>query len=260
MKIRKLAASDTRDEIICEAFHLSEIDSFEELVATYDDYASKFPDHSLLVSLDDLPQAQYTSTHAVLSHDLDDTQGHDLSGVDACAFEDGEHLGYLSTPSEFFIRERNFIKRAREVSFADVCAKGLRMDEEDFCVLERLHDDPMPVLDAVVQMWAAPVKDPALSLCAFPNGYFSVDLSPLENFALASYLNDHYGLRLFGIGASCIAFRSDSPLSQSQAQALAHDLCRLYTFESDDDYRPRIETLLQGRKFVFLCYAEELNW
>lgn len=260
MKIRKLEASDTRNEIICEAFHLSDIDSFDDLVATYDEYAKKFPGHCLLISLDDLPQAQYTSSHTIETHDLDDTGGHDLSGVDACAFEDGEHIGYLSTPSEFFIRERNFIERAKGVTFADACAKGLRMDEEEFGLIEGLHDDPMPVLDAEVQMWAVPVQDPALSLAAFPNGYFSVDLSPLENYALAAHLHARYALRLFGIGAACIAFRRDSPLGAAEAQALADDLCHLYTFDSEDEYRARLVAMLTGRKFVFLCYSDELNW
>lgn len=54
LKIKKLEASDTSNEIICNAFLMTEIASFEELIRTCDEDAKKFPDASLLISFDEI--------------------------------------------------------------------------------------------------------------------------------------------------------------------------------------------------------------
>ena len=259
MNIRKLEVSDTGNEIICPGFLISEIETFAHLVMKCEELAKEFPSNSVLVSLDNLGQSQYTAMHSAMANNLDETEGHDLSNVDQSAFEDGEHIGYLSTPSEFFIREQNFRLHARDVTFEDACSKGLGLDDSELTALEKIHAKPELVLDKNVVAWIVPVNDPALALCASPNGYFTTDLNPFENFALASYLCKEYGYTLFGIGASCIGFRRTYPLTNVQIEALVQDITRLYSCSKDEQREKRIVNMLRASDFLFLKYSEELN-
>jgi hypothetical protein len=261
MQITNLELLDTRQEIICDSFALTGVASFEQLMQAVDEYATKFPGHHMLVSLDDLGQAQYTSGHACHTHDLDDTQGHDLSALDPAAFENGEHRGYLSTPSEFFIRAANFEAKARGVDFAKACARGLTIDDDELAELVRIHEDPSEVLEQEAILWAVPLQDPALALCAFPNGYFTCDLDPFENHALARHLQTHYGYQLFGIGACCIGFRRAAPLDAQAAQALGQDIARLYNCSGDRavSCSRQLAAIVQSRPYLFLKYSETLE-
>ena len=193
MKIKNLEVSDTGNEMICNGFLITEIETFDQLINAYDEYSRKFPGDSILVSLDNLGQAQYTSMHSTMFHDLDDIEGHDLSSIDPNAFEEGEHVGYLSTISEFFIRENNFKSNLKDVTFLDACSRGLELDDVELSLMEEIHASPKLVLDERVVMLVVPVREPSLALCACPNGYFSSDLNPFENYALAAYLNERYG-------------------------------------------------------------------
>ncbi|WBS04728.1 hypothetical protein OU994_10825 [Pseudoduganella sp. SL102] len=256
MKIDRLTHADTRNEIICDAFLLTGIETFAQLVAVHDDHARRFPGQSLLFSLDDFGQAAYTCSHAIMTHDLDDTDGHDLSLVDPAAFEDGEHLGYLSTPSEFFIRRDNFIAKSANAGFEDACARGLRLDDEELDEILGVNAAPELVLDDRIVMWVVPVSKQPLALCAFPNGYFSADLNPFENYALAVRLQERYGYALFGIGASWIGFRRHAPLDRQAALALADDIGRLYHLEGRGESAAKIMDILEHRDWLFLRYTE----
>ena len=93
------------DEILFDSFVIENLNSFDEFIEIYEKYKYNNPDKTIVLTLDDLSQAEYTSGHSIHSNDIDETEGYDLSGLDKACFEDNEHLGYLTTPSEFFIRK-----------------------------------------------------------------------------------------------------------------------------------------------------------
>ena len=97
------------------------------MVAFYDKQLGENSSFSFLYTLDDLGQACYTSMHACLTHGLNDSDGHDLSQLSSECFEDGEHKGYLSRKEEFYIREANFRKKAKDVSLETVGIHGIRI-------------------------------------------------------------------------------------------------------------------------------------
>jgi len=256
MKLKKLEASDTSHEIICDSFLISEIASFEEIKTLLNEYKEKYKDSSILISLDDLGQAQYTSMHSTLSYDLDDTDGYDLSGLDTEAYEDGEHLGYLSTKSEFFIREENFKKQIQTIKFIDACKKGLTIDNNEMTLLEKINKEPLIFLDKAIIVNIVPVKETSLAISAFPNGYFSCDLNPFENYALSEYLRKNYGYELFGIGASLIAYKRTYVLDKNKLKSLGIDLARLYNREDDEAFIKRFISLLKEQEYLFLKYID----
>jgi len=260
VKIRKLQSAESGQESICDEYFGTDIESIDDLFATLTSLKKEFPDHTLLTTLDDLGQSQYTSMHATMSHDLDEVEGYDLSQVDAKAFEDGEHIGYLSTKSEFFIREQNFLSKAESVDFLSVCSEGLTIDDDEVTVIEKIHTKPLDYIDSKVLIHLVPVQSSALAISAFPNGYFSCDLSPFDNYAIAKHLEKNYGYQLFGLGASLIGFSRETPLDAKHALALSKDLVKLYNRENDTSLIERFSKLGQEFNYLLLKYVEYLEY
>ncbi|MFC4815748.1 hypothetical protein [Flavobacterium sp. GCM10023249] len=242
--------------ILFETYRIEGHTTFDDLLAVHHQFKREHQDHSVIITLDDLGQAEYTSTHAILAHDLDTIEGHDLTGIDASAFENGEHLGYLSTPSEFFIQRENFLQKAQECSFSDACDSGLTIDDSEIQLLEKIQQSPITYLDKQVLVKIVPARHSYEALCGFPNGYFSSDLDPFENYALARHLHDHYGYTFLGIGASLLGFIREQPLEVEAAKALATDLIALYN--SDESSYERMLALIENRTYLFLKYTEYL--
>lgn len=246
----------TAGENLFESFIIKNLNSFEELMDIYQTYKNNNPQKTIIVTLDDLGQAEYTSTHAMNSNDLEDTEGHDLSGLDAACFENGEHLGYLSTPEEFFIIKKNFLKQTEGVDFAEACDKGLTVDDQEMEILKKINQSPLEFLDKEIVLKIIPVTRSYEGICGFPNGYFHSDLDPFENYALAKHLFEKYGYELFGIGASFLGFIRSENLEPIAVQDLSADIAKLYD-AAENTFDPLV-ALVQNKNHLFLKYTESL--
>ncbi|MCR1025845.1 hypothetical protein NQT66_13565 [Cellulophaga baltica] len=142
MKIEPL----TTNEILFDSFLIENLNSFDEFIEIYEKYKHNNSDKTIILTLDDLGQAEYTSGHSIHSNDIDETEGYDLSGLDKACFENNEHLGYLSTPSEFFIRIGNFLKQTKDIDFKSVCERDLTIDEDEISILEKINLSPFEYL------------------------------------------------------------------------------------------------------------------
>lgn len=256
MNIKQLDHADTHLRMTCDGLLIGAIDSFAALMDLADQEAASHPGAMILLTLDDLGQAEYTSGHAASSLRLDDTEGYDTSNLDPAAYDNGKYLGDLATPSEFFILEGNFRKLCTGSDFAAACARGLTIEDQELDALDAINADPALLLDSEVILRRVAVSAPSMMLSAVPNGYFSCDLDPSENYALAELLRERYGYALFGMGAACIGFRRAAPLPAEAAQALGRDLARLYNCADDDDRVARLAQLGAGRCYLLLKYVE----
>ncbi|WP_051610029.1 hypothetical protein [Terasakiella pusilla] len=259
MKIRIAAVEDTGDEMICDEYIGHDFQSFAEILEQLSTLEKSAPGHIALTSLDDLGQAQYTSIHATLSKDLDDIKGHDLSSLSPESFEDGEHRGYLSNKSEFFIREANFLSKAKETTFEDIFTRHLCITDQEIDALEQVHANPLKYIDSKVLIKVSPVQSSALALVSFPNGYFSCDLNPFENYVLANHLEENYGLRLCGMGASLLGFRHSRKFDVQTALKLGAELAKIYHRENETSVIERFANLVQTHEYFFIKYVEEIN-
>ena len=250
-------------DLLCTGYFIKGVISMDELSEFIAEKSKEHPDCILLSTLDDINQAFYTSGHTIDMHGLDETEGYDLSSLDACVFEDGEHVGYLSTPSEFFIRKRNFLNKTGQVKFnemrnvfgAEHWHDGINTDgsiRDFFSINER----PDTILDATIIVQVVPVKFAYEAISAFPNGYFSCDHTPFENFALAKYLEENHGYKLFGIGASYIGFMRKDSLSVGLAKLLAKDLANYYAEPNNIDMINHIYACIVGKKILIIRYTE----
>ena len=257
MQIQPLTADYSSVEILYDSFVIEKLTSFDELIEIYQEYKQNHSGKTILLTLDDLGQAEYTSTHSILYNDLNETDGYDLSGLDKKCFEDGEHIGYLSTPAEFFIRKENFLKKTKAVDFSMVCESGLTIDDNEILVLTKINQSPLPFLDQQILLKIIPVKHSYEGVCGFPNGYFSSDLNPFENYALAKHLNEKYSFELFGIGASYVGFIRNETLTENNIRELKTDLSKLYnTTENALDHFVKT---IQNNKYLFLKYIEYIS-
>ncbi|MDN3619616.1 DUF4253 domain-containing protein [Polaribacter undariae] len=256
MKIEKLTNNRSPyHELLFESFLIENIKSYEELMDVYQTYKQNHPDKTIILTLDDLGQAEYTSGHACDWNSLLDTEGYDLSGLDkACYDEDNEHLGHLSTPSEYFIIRENFLKQTKGIDFKMVCERNINNSEDDVLDLENMNESPLAFLDKQVILKILPVEKPYEGLTGFPNGYFNADLSPFENYALSKHLFEKYSLELFGIGASFLGFIKNEKLEENKVKELIVDLAKLYnTTESEFD---KLAEIIKDKNHLFLRYTE----
>ena len=257
MKINALLPGKSGLEILCDSYLIENLESFEELIEVYNLHKEKNPEKTIIVTLDNLGQAEYTSVHSTMSNDLDVIEGYDLSGIDKECFENGEHLGYLSTPSEFFILKENFLKQVKDVDFLAACDKGLTIDEDELAILEEINQSPFDFLDKEIILRIVPVKNAYEGVCGFPNGYFASDLDPFENYALAKHLFEKYGLELFGIGASFLGFIMNRTLDVQEVQELGVDLSNLY--DTTPELLEKLLKITQAKGYLFLKYVEYLD-
>lgn len=227
MKFKPLSSKDF--DYLCDVYEAEKYDSQAELLKDWRTLGEMYPNSKILITLDNLGQAQYTSIHSTSSHDLDDAEGYDLSSVDAICFENGEHVGYLSTKSEFFIRLGNFERRCKETSLEQIFQeKNLLLNDESLSELISAQENWISILDDSVYAFRAIVNTAEDSLAAFPNGYFSSDLDPFENHALCRHLRENYAYSLIGIGASYLALNRETTLNPAQTSGLTELLLKLY--------------------------------
>lgn len=256
MNIEKLIRTrEPYQEMLLDSFLIEDIKSYEELMDVYQTYKQNHPDKTVILTLDDLGQAEYTSGHACDYNSLLDTDSYDLTGLDkACYDEDNEHLGHLSTRSEYFIIRENFLKQTEGIDFKTVCEKDISNSEDDVLDLKNINESPLAFLDQQVILKILPVEKSYEGLTGFPNGYFDADFSPFENYALSKHLFDTYNFELFGIGASFLGFIRNEKLEDNELKALVTDLAKLYnTTESEFE---KLADIIKNKKHLFLRYTE----
>ncbi len=247
--VRIMSSRETFDQILCETFLVSGFSSFSALMEIHADYSKRNPECSVILTLDDRNQLEYMAAHSSHSRDLDDDSEFD------------ESLSELNPmPPEFFKeRLRRFMEKASNANFTDACKSGLQLEEDEHYVLAAFAEDPLQFLDDEVAMIIVPNTDAALGFCAVPVGYFSGDLGPFENYALAKHFEDNYGYRLIGIGTCMLGFLREKELSDDLITALVSDLTRLYHCEEISDFAEVMESIVREDKHLFIKYAESID-
>jgi hypothetical protein len=246
--------------LLCDGAALRGGNALAELLDAIDALATAHPHARILASLDNIGQAEYTSGHCIDACELDATDGHDLSGLDPACFDGGEHLGYLSTAGEFPIRLANLLAGSKAFAADDYRAvlpwSTDYADGYDLVSANCDHDAALELhLDCYSTLQIVPVTRAADALAAFPNGYFSSDLDPFANHALALHLEQTYGLMLCGVGARFLGFRREQPLSTEEAEQVAAELVAIYD-EVPDFAAAQLTVALTGSRFVLLRYTE----
>ena len=225
----------------CTAYRCENVTSFSALLDLVRQTSTAHPDHTVLATLDDYGQACYTSGHAR------DMLGLEDDGTDWP--DDAE-----PPPATFTTLHANLTAKAKDIGLQSL-ARKLYWSHPDTPPFVQLQHEPDRVIDRQkTYLLLAPVAHASEAIAAFPNGYFSSDLSPMENLTLARHLERTYGYRLFGLGASYIGFLRNTPLSDDAARALATDIQLLHR-DADPAEIPVMAAVLQTNDWLLLFYS-----
>lgn len=246
---------------LCDGVIAENLPDFAALRALHAELQARHPAMRVLATLDDPGQAAYTSDHAIETHRLDQTDGHDLSALGPECFDGDEHIGCFTTQAEFPLRLANLLALTAHMTLADARGvlfwQGGAVDGPTFP--DTVMHDPDAALHlgrrGEVHFQFVPVTRAADALDAFPNGYFTGDLDPRQNHALCRHLEEQYGLALMGLGATYLGFVRSAPLRAEEATALAADLVSLHA-EAPGDGLARLASALTGKDWLLLRYTE----
>lgn len=251
-----IGETGTFDRHVAGCYQCRNITDFRTLLALFREKAAAHPDRTVFATLDDYGQACYTSGHTRDANLLDTDDEIDLG-----AYHDTEHPPGDPATAEhhatlFRLMHRNLLSKAEGLSFADLAGR-IDWRHPDSPGFAALNANPNMALDYRGEHYLllVPVPHPAEAICAFPNGYFHGDLSPMENLVLARHLHG-YGYRPLGIGASYVGFIRDQPLSDEAARRLAMDILSIHRNVDTADELENVTATLKANDWLLLFYND----
>ncbi len=232
---------------------VSGVEDIGQLVATVREARTAVPEYRVLITLDDIDQAAYTSMHAWEADELevpDDEWGAPSDGEEWDDAADARHELAQA------MRLARLLAEQRGTTPLEGIAERLSTNEADVAALVRVNSEPNLLLDRVSHLLTVPVDADDLVLAGAPNGYFSGDLDVFANHALAWHLQQRHGYRLFGEGASWLGFERDQPLGAEEAAAVVADLVSAYGAPDAPgwDEMPKV---IEGKDLLLLGYTED---
>ena len=244
--------------LLCDGYRLTGSFTLSEVENFVRKKYKQYPNGIFFATLDDTGQAFYTCGHSIDSNDLNNIDGYDLTSLPPHQFEDGEHIGDLRTPEEFFIRRENFLKNVKGKSLNDLFKKRWWSKATE----------PVPSLLVSESVSSLPRENRSYvqivnvekcyeALAAFPNGYFADDWDPFENYILAKHLFENFEFKVFGVGATYLGFMTDAVLDEASNMELASFLASLYSnYEDHITHRNVIAKLLANKTTFYIGYAD----
>jgi hypothetical protein len=250
LSVRPMGRSDTGNEMFCKSYIVNGFSSFSELMMLRARYSAYYPGCTVLFSLDDRQQMEYTAFHSANSRSLDNED-----------IDFDESVSDMNPmPSTYFsFRLRRFLDEVLDVDFEKACATGLQREDGDDLGYLAMSEQPLLCIESEVAMIIVPVDDPSLGFCAMPVGYFTCDCGPFENYAIAKHFDSNYGYRLIGVGACMLGFIREDDLSDELINSMVTDLARVYHCEACGEFSSTMTSIIRNKKHLFIKYTDSIN-
>jgi hypothetical protein len=232
----------------CDGVTLRGVSDFEALLAQHRMMSADVAPLRVLCSLDDLSQAEYTSGHTTVLHELYD-------------WSDDEEPATPPLRNDMALQTclLRIMALAGASDFSSLSNRLAWVGASEGESVTDANGAPDTVLrlaqEREIRLQFVPVNSAADVIAAFPNGYFSCDLSPMDVWLLARHFEERHALELFGIGASWLAFRRCGPFDEARAVAAARDVVALYS-DAPADAGPLMASLLMRQPWLLLRYTE----
>ncbi|WP_166115155.1 hypothetical protein [Pseudoalteromonas sp. Z9A5] len=244
------------DDFLCGYYRIHDLDDINKLLDEVQVLSQENQGYRFIMTLDDMGQASYTSMHSKMSNDLDDGTWLSTENIDP-SWMDGSFLrDDLSFDQQFLIRKLGFKHGLSKVQLEDVFEKNLFLGHESKKEIIESNKNPLAIIDKEVYLLKVPVKYSYEAIFSFPNGYFSCDLSPFENYRLAEHLEKEYGFHLFGIGASYISFSKGPDFDAQKIEMLLEFLAKIYLKNEDKEFIDFMRLSILNRDILTLRYSE----
>jgi len=241
---------------LCEYFRIHELLDINELVASVKKLAIEHEQFKFIITLDDIAQATYTSMHSIACNSLDDGDWIAKENIDDSLMDGNYFRDDLSFEQNFTIRHMGFKHGLIDIKFEDIFDKDLSLGHDSKKEMIEANKNLLSLIDKEVYLLKVPVTNSYEAILAFPNGYFSSDLSPFENYLLAKELEDSYGFYLFGIGASYISFSKGVGFCDSKIASLVDLLIKIYSHENDKALTEFLSESILKQDILTLRYSE----
>lgn len=232
---------------------ITELKNWQELLDAYVTLKEKVAPKRVFLVLDDVAQAEYTSMHAVederlyfdIHEYLKDVDTHDPK------FEQIYQNVCLPKELQHYVRQLSDIENQK--SFESIAEKMRHYDEQDLEALVYFNQDLSISIDTEIMVKVADIETEVLKLAIMPNGYFSCDFDPFENFAIIQKMQ-HYGFEFMGLGAALLGWMKTSDFKEDKIDNLIQDLTLIYPLNSM--YKEKMKALILRNNYLILPYSE----
>ncbi|OJU53194.1 MAG: hypothetical protein BGN93_14970 [Acinetobacter sp. 39-4] len=230
-----------------------EIQSWAELLECYRSLKQDVYPKKVFLVLDDAAQAKYTSMHAVEDDRLYVDFSDDLKGieVDDPRWEQSYQNVCVPKQLQHYLQQLN--DPAQQQRFESLAEKMQHYDENDLDALLYFNQDLLISLDSVIEVKVADIETEALKLAMLPNGYFSCDFNPFENYALIQRMQ-HYGFEFIGLGAALLGWIKTADFEAEKIEDLIQDLSLIYPLDSS--HQKAMKDLIFKNNYLILPYSE----
>lgn len=244
------------EDFLCGYYRIHDLTDINELLDEVEVLSQENQCYRFIMTLDDIGQASYTSMHSKMSNELDGGEWLSTENIDP-SWMDGDFLrDDLNFDQRFLIRRLGFKHGLSTVQFEDIFKKILFLDQESRDEFIESNKNPLEVVDKDAYLLKVPVEYSYEAIISFPNGYFSCDLSPFENYRLAEHLEKEYGFHLFGIGASYISFTKGPDFDAQKIDMILELLAKIYLNNEDREFIDFMRLSILNRGILTLRYSE----
>ncbi len=242
---------NTESQQLSHYASITNISSWQEVLDCYAQLKQLVQPKKVFLVLDDLGQASYTSMHATQDEDLYFDSNQYLQDIEDKEWDIVYKNVCLPLELEHYTQQLSLPEHQK--SIADFADKMDLYDEDDFKTIIYLNQNPLPALEQELVVKVANVATDALKLAILPNGYFSCDFNPFENFAIIKCL-EHYGLEFIGLGAALLGWVKTEYFDPNKIDALMEDLVSIYHFSPQ--YQQQLRELILTQNYLILPYTE----
>lgn len=230
-----------------------EIQSWAELLECYLALKQDVYPKKVFLVLDDAAQAKYTSMHAVEDDRLYVDFSDDLNGIEVGESSWEQSYQNVCVPKQLQHYLQQLNDPAQQRRFESLAEKMQHYDENDLEALLYFNQDLLISLDSVIEVKVADIATEALKLVMLPNGYFSCDFDPFENYALIQKIQ-HYGFEFIGLGAALLGWIKTVEFKADKIDDLVQDLALIYPLGSI--LQQQLKALILKNDYLILPYSE----
>ncbi|ENW90064.1 hypothetical protein [Acinetobacter dispersus] len=230
-----------------------EIQSWAELLECYRSLKEDVYPKKVFLVLDDRAQAEYTSMHAVEDDRLYVDFSDDLRGieVDDPRWEQSYQNVCVPKQLQHYLQQLN--DPTQQQRFESLAEKMQHYDQSDLEALIYFNQQLLISRNTETMVKVATVETEALKLAMLPNGYFSCDFDPFENYALIQRMQ-HYGFEFIGLGAVLLGWIKTQDFNAEKMDDLMQDLALIYPLEFR--HQEQLKALILKNDYLILPYSE----
>lgn len=230
-----------------------DIQNWDELLECYFSIKKDVAAKKVFLVLDDRSQAEYTSMHAVEDERLYVDYGDDLKDIDVN--DPKWELTYqnvcMPKQLQHYIQQLSNIENQCEIE--SLFKKMQHYDEHDLQAVIYLNQDFAPSMDTEIVVKVAEIETESLKIAMMPNGYFTCDFDPFENFAIIQRMQ-HYGYEFMGLGAALLGWVKTDEFRAEKIEDLMQDLSVIYPLDSA--HQMALKKLILKNNYLILPYSE----